>query len=581
MRVGYFDLEAANWDSFLVGGYLPEGESTPTLVWHSPEDFLDALASHPGTEWRAHYSGRYDSLLLLTLAARRGWTLGVTTRGASVLKARLTPPGEKKARITLTDTFALAPVGLAKLAKAAGQTQKGEIDFEDERFVAGLSPSSPLGRQLAEYLTADVLALRDGDVAWRQVLRDVAGVEPALTLGATAWKSAQARLVEHDLSEDVKVALQKHEYNDGRAAYFGGRVEVLRTETPLVWRYDRNSSYPAALTRQPVPVGRRRWRTTWDGEEGTVWARVTVPECRHPPLPIRLGSGRLVFPTGTFEGAWTTHELRRAVDVGVRIEQVLRARIAEETTDALAGWCWHVWRARQSMQPWQGLLKLLANSLTGKLAQRDERTNTFYGPVERMPKDAEQLTTVRDGRLWWRTESHVIGPCARPEWAAYLAAEARVELHRQLLEAGDQSAYCDTDSVYSRERLTRGLGTELGEWKLEGTGADWRAAAPKLYRYETDGHAHVRGRGLRGLTPEGYERLTEPPKPGADRYKWESSAGVRTLLGSLKRHGEARFERASLRRGLAPPTQWVGSRLRRTGGDTRPPTYAEALALWD
>lgn len=579
MTVGYYDIEAADWDCYVVGGLVHGNDETPTLVWHSPEDFLDALASYPGTEWRAHYAGRYDALLLLTLASRRGWSLAVTTRGASVLKARLTPPGAKKARITLTDTFALAPCGVAKLAKAAGGTQKGEVDFDD--IVPGLDPHSPAGRRVAEYLSADVLALRDGDRAWRRVLREVSGVEPGLTLGSTAWKSAAVRLVEHELSEDVTVALQKHEYADGRAAYFGGRVEVLRTETPLVWRYDRNSSYPAALTRQPVPVGRRRWRTTWSGEEGTVWARVTVPECRHPPLPVRLGSGRLVFPTGTFEGAWVAHELKRAVESGARIERVLRARTADETTDALAGWCHHVWSARQSMPEWQGLLKLLANSLTGKLAQRDERTNTFYGPIERMPARSEQLTKVVDGRVWWRTESHVIGPCARPEWAAYLTAEARVELHRQLTEAGDASAYCDTDSVYSVERLTRNLGAGLGEWKLEGAGSNWRAAAPKLYRYDTDDGAHVRARGLRGLTSEGFEMLTAPPDPTRERYKWESSAGVETLLGSLKRSGEAQFKRASLKRGMAPPTQFVGSRVRRTGGDTRPPTWAECVANWD
>lgn len=569
MKVGYYDIEAAHWDGFVVGATLAPDATAPEFHWHRAESMLEAMAEHPGTEWRGHYAGRYDALLLLTLACEAGWRVKVTTRGASILRARLRRPGDRKTTITLYDTHALAPVSLAKLTKAAGKTQKGSFDFE--LLHEGLQPGSPTGRLLSEYLAHDVLSLRDGDTAWRDVVRSVAGVEPASTLGGTAWKSAALRLA--SCGEDVSEPMRRFDYDDGRAGYFGGRVEVFRTSASAVWRYDRNSSYPAALTRQPVPVGRRRWQKTWNGEEGTVWCRVKVHESHHPALPVRLRD-RLVYPHGTFSGAWTAVELRHALENGAELLSVDRARVAEKTTDALAGWCREVWEARVARPEWAGLIKLLANSLTGKLAQRPERSDTAYTALDEVPAGAELLTKPKDGRVWWRVTSDRLSPCARPEWAAYLTAEARTELHLQLSAVGDGAAYCDTDSVYSVSTLSRNLGAGLGEWKLEGIGDDWQCRAPKLYRYAVDGQVTVKARGQRGLTAEGFERLCSDGTP------WETSAGVESLMTALSRRGEASFTRATVRRGLARADDWCGGRLRTAGPETRAPSYPAALERW-
>jgi len=573
--VGYFDIECANWSTFVVGATLAPGAAEPEPHWHDASSLLDTMAE-AGGEWRSHYGGRYDALLLLTLACERGWRVSATMRGASVLVARLKAPGDRKTRVTLVDTYALAPVGLAKLAKSAGGEQKGAFDFR--RITPGLSRSSATGRELWSYLRSDVLSLRAGDEAWRAVLLDVAGVEPSRTLGGTAWRSAARFLT--TCGEDVQTSMNRHHYEDGRAAYFGGRVEVMQTKAPRLWRYDRNSSYPAALTRQPVPVGTRRWTSTWSGEVGTVWARVRVKTQRHPPLPARFPS-RVLYPTGTFDGVWTSAELTAALATGgASVIKVHRARVADATSLALRDWCLHVWKARVDRPAWNGLLKLLANSLTGKLAQRDERAQLFYGAVDDAPSGAEPLTEVRDGRLWWRTVSSHVAPCARPEWAAFLTSEARVELRAQLEHAGESSLYCDTDSVYSAAPLSRNLGAELGEWKHEGAGTRWHARAPKLYAYDDDaGAPHVKAKGLRGLTPDGFERLGIVDEDGYSE-PWATDDGVESLLSSLSGHGAARFERRELARRVRFDTEWCGGRLRAEGGETLAPPYRVAVAQW-
>ncbi len=567
-RIGYYDIETADWSAFVVGAWLPPGQSRPAFAWHRPETMLSEMAAHEGVVWRGHYAGRFDALLLLSIAARAGWRLDVSMRGASVIRARMRRPGARKTTITLEDTFALAPTGLAKFSKAAGLTQKGE--WNHDRTKPGMRPGSPEGRELAEYLERDVLALRDADTAWRQVLREVAGVEPGLTLGGTAWKSAVA-LSPFGPGEDVTDPMPLVDYEEGRAGYYGGRVEVFRPRAETVWRYDRNSSYPAALTRQRVPWGRRRWQRTWDGEEGTVWATVRVPESRHPPLPHRCEGGRLVYPTGTVHGAWTAVELRRAVELGSRILRVHRARIADETTDALAAWCHRVWAARVERPAWGGLLKLLANSLTGKLAQKPERSTILFSHVDELPPEAELLTPPGpDGQVWSRRTVSYVAPCARPEWSAYLTAEARGELLSQLLHAGDASAYCDTDSVYSLAPLSRALGPDLGQWKVEGRADDWTALAPKLYRYRDDGSVKVRGRGLPGLTPDGFDALARL------EGDWSVHSGVESLLSTLSRLGEAAFVRRTLTRGRRETPGRIGGRVWAGGESTRAPTVEEA-----
>jgi hypothetical protein len=582
VTVGYYDIECANWDIFVVGSLLPPGAEKPKLIWHDADALLDEMLQHPGVEWRAHYGGRYDALLLLDVVARRGWRVTAAMRGASVFRAWCYPPGAKKAALKLYDTHALAPVGLAKLSAAAGKTLKGEYDFE--RIIPGMDHQSAAGRELADYLTRDVLALRDGDTAWREVLREVARVEPRGTLGGTAWASAAAEISEaaKQYGEKLDVPLTRGEYETQRAGYYGGRCEVYRTRAEAGWRYDRNSSYPAALTRAALPVGRRRWRRDgWESREGTVWAEVEVRECLAPPLPSRV-PGHLVFPTGRFSGSWTARELRYAVSTGLaRVVRVERAYLADTSAPLLREWCLRVWAERVKRPAWNGLIKLLANSLTGKLAQRPETVLLCLLPDGQEPLYTDEqarrgvpaprpLGPSRNGVRWWALSTLRVPDNARPEWAATLTSEAREALHAQLLAAGDGACYCDTDSVYATRELLDGIGSELGEWKCEGAMREWRAQAPKVYSYVDGEKRKVRGKGFPGLDADGFEAL-------AAGASWEVERGVMGLRSAAR--GERLFERQHLSRRLHADDAWCGARVR-DGDSTRAPSWEEVTEKW-
>lgn len=548
-QVGYFDIETADWTVFVVGGTLLNGQFK--AVWHDSEAFVAGMFERPGVEWRAHNGGKFDFLLVLEWAQRQGYSIKATMRGASVLKAVI--EDDIGRRITFVDTFALAPIRLEKFAKCAGKAQKGTFNYDD--IVPGMDPNSPLGKQLQEYLYSDLQSLSDADNAWRGVIRDVSGVEASLTIGGTAWKSA-AKYAAH-CGEDIDVPMTEANYRDGRAGYFGGRVEVFRQYVSQAYTCDRNSSYPAALVNQPVPVGRRTWGRTLEGD-GTVWARVKVPQYTLvPPLPVRVGI-RLAFPVGEFDGVWTALELRNAVaNHGVKVLKLYKSRMAERTTDALAGWCMRVWKAREEMTDWNPLLKLLANSLTGKLAQQPERQVLAYTHVSRMPAHAMPITPAdKFGNVWFTHSKSQVSPCARPEWSAYLTSEARIELLAQLTSVGDSAAYCDTDSVFSAKPIVRNIGTDLGQWKDEGVITEFNAMGPKFYKYDkADGTKVSKAKGQSGLTREGFDALCAGEA-------WEQRAGANSIKAILRSAGVAAFTTKHTLKGRHIDDEWVGSRLR-------------------
>lgn len=560
--IGYLDIETADWTTFVLGGTLV-GDEIRT-VWKDVDAYCELLFARSHVEWRAHNGGRFDFLLVLEYAQRRGLHIQAIMRGASVVKAIVKNGNDW---VSFVDTFALAPASLEKFAACAGKTQKGKIDYD--RIKADIEPSSAFGKQLEEYLVDDLKALRDADLSWRAVIREIAGVEPSLTLGSTAWKSA-SKFVR---SEDVSRPLSDDEYANGRAGYFGGRTEVFRQFAPIAYTCDRNSSYPAALVNQPVPIGRRKWGRTLD-EEGTVWARVRVPEMWIPPLPVRMGP-RLVFPTGTFDGVWTALELRNAVELGAKVVSIHKSRTTNQTSKELGLWCARIWQARTEKPEWNGLIKLLANSLTGKLAQQPDRETLAYGPADEMEEEARQLTMIaNDGNVWRSVPKHQISPCARPEWSAYLTAEARIELLRQIHSTGENAVYSDTDSVFSLAPIDRRIGTSLGEWKDEGQLTNFEAHGPKFYKYDKAEKQTSKVKGQSKISRDGFDALVSGSK-------WTHTAGAISLKTAINRFGIAHFTTKTQTKGSNRDPAWVGGRRSTPEGKTLPPTHTQAKTQFE
>jgi hypothetical protein len=561
---GVWDIETSDWSTFVVGQATSiDGE---TFVSWDEDTFFTYLLTLRGV-WYAHAGGTFDSIWLVDNACRRGIKWSAMMRGAGLLSVTI---GKAEFR----DSFALIPMSLEKASKMGAHTKIG-LSLPDGYEGLSRKLNAAEKRAVEEYLDADCQALLS--------LLDTIGhgcesrgIDLKLTVGGSAWATARNWL---------NLPKSKHthaRYAIIRQGYYGGRTEVFRTHAPTGQRYDIHSSYPAALARVALPYGepvridgRGAGAAYANGKEGIFSADVYVPMSTSiPPLPVRTDA-RLLYPIGDITGVWTGLELRRAEENGAKIERVRWAYVFPKSAPLLAPFAERVWKYRAdsaaSKTPdgdaWAAWFKWLANSLTGKLAQRPEKEGIRFEPVgpsgvPALEEHERRIQSTPTG-AFITTETSRIDACAHVEWSAYLTAEARTELGAQLRHA-PTPLYCDTDSVYARETLTRRVGDELGEWGHEGELRDWKALAPKVYRYEDPkkGKIVVKGKGLSALTDTGFAAIEAGEK-------WRVDRGVSTLKTSL-RHGtgEALFRRKLLERGLHPVKGWVGGRILHEDGST-------------
>ena len=123
------------------------------------------------------------------------------------------------------------------------------------------------------------------------------------------------------------------------------------------------------------------------------------------------------------------------------------------------------------------------------------------------------------GRVWESAlEGRDVEPCAHVVWAAYLTSAARVRL---LDFSGDDSVYCDTDSQFCEDTRSQDIGAGLGQWADQGTYRNFRALAPKVYRYDATDHAVFAAKGI-PKAAENWEAI-EAGRP----VTWERMAGLR------------------------------------------------------
>lgn len=325
------------------------------------------------------------------------------------------------------------------------------------------------------------------------------GAELKSTIGSTALNLFHSRFhpkPEHSAFSDQHISWML----DG---YFGGRVEIFHTEpvTGPIYYYDFNSLYPSTMVGRDFPKLDRFGFTKNFNEsaEGMVEALVQVPkEMEIPYLATRSDHG-LIFPTGRFRGRWTHFEMRQAQKFGVKIEKVYRALEFLGTTRPFDEFMTTLYKQRLEAKAIGDELmsdsaKLIMNNLYGKFAQGNEITKLVpYVKSELQQGDQIlQDMVLRNQVKDYPKHTNVI-------WSAYVTAYGRDKLHTAMmdvLKAGGQMLYCDTDSVIFRGKTPFTDSKELGELKLENIFDYAHFKLPKLYRLDKDGKTTARAKGV-------------------------------------------------------------------------------------
>jgi hypothetical protein len=345
------------------------------------------------------------------------------------------------------------------------------------------------------YLKRDVEIVQTYMEFFQRTINELGG-EMKFTLASTAMDLFRRKYLKDTYKTPFEV---RNEY--ARNAYYGGRVEPFRIgQWDNVNGYDINSLYPFVMREFEYPnpntlIGPldRTSEHFIHEFEGVSEVTVTVPNCYIPPLPFRHKE-RLFFPVGTFRGYWTHVELRHALKLGAKINDIHTTLYSQDTCKPFINYVNDLYNLRQQ---YKGLgdyrelvIKIMLNSLYGKFGQRSK------AGLQEIKSIQWWFDNGQPSGVSFRIIDEFVTVCLDKEtngqpdyintlWASYVTSYARMTLYKYMLEADSALLYCDTDSIFTFNHLE--TSQQLGAMKTEYENVSMEVYGPKAYRLTRDG----------------------------------------------------------------------------------------------
>jgi hypothetical protein len=276
-------------------------------------------------------------------------------------------------------------------------------------------------------------------------------------------------------------------------SYFGGRTEAFYIGKTNAYCYDINSMYPDAMKYCQFPNPKTLRKANFCDTkifvekylqyyEGVAHVKLFHVEHFFGFLPFKK-DGKLLFPTGTFEGWYNFNELRFAIEQGiVKLIRVMDIIYSEPVISPFIEFVDYNYERRKNdpNELNKLIIKLLLNSLYGKFAQRIksemiyiDNIETQIGLIEEyekaktlikiIPFNAERLDCFIEVKSNKGFLYNTI-----PVYSSYITSHARVKLLQAMLQYKDKKPlYCDTDSIFFAELPDIKDSTELGKFKRE------------------------------------------------------------------------------------------------------------------
>lgn len=497
------DVTFASWSHADGETGYATGDSLAIMI-----EVLNALKENPYTHNRRKKTGsatvvyahnaQYDWRLLFKYAPeleRAGFKMSIGMRTAnSVFELTLEYPD--KTLVVLRDSFALFSRSLKDLTGSFGDEGFKKLNGPD--FAGGVV-FDPDNADHRRYAIRDADALRRAMINFQDEIHRQFGTGLGPTISSTALMAWQQTLG----PREKYFSLSDVEEKTCRSAYYGGFVFLTRDDQlgPCT-TLDVSSSYPAQM-KKGVPGGNAyRIDHYVDSTVRPGFFDVTVEapaDIIVPILPTRVG-GHTRFPAGRFRTCCSNLEIDFALEHGYRLLDFHGGLIF---TDLIFPFTKFVdkcegLRKRFKGTPTEMVIKLIQNSVYGKFATSRDRVQYAFGvePPDRAPDgstrwvDPTEPTSESNGLIWTADEHQDdIDMVCRPDWAAWITANARLTLLRAIYAIGPECCvYGDTDSITVVDALTNGrerqileIGPEYGKFQLDKEWRSFRAAAPKNY----------------------------------------------------------------------------------------------------
>lgn len=451
-----FDIEAKNWKEFLIMGSY-DGEHYQEH--ESISDFMEYIFStnHTNSTVYAHFGGIFDFLYIIDfLFSQNTPTFEITNiilQGRKMLKFDIT---KNKRRISFVDSSGLFPFGLAKLTES--------FNVKHKKLDEDVSHLTKVTKKLRKYLEHDNKGL------W-ECLEKFANSQYINQVGLKLTRSGTSFAVYKNFFNADLPVIPSAVKDFARLSYYGGRTEIFKPlykgfKKPLNV-YDINSMYPDSMFRNKYPAEFSHWTTELDLKEFSIYhCVVTCPKNLKIPLLATKSTGKLIFPTGTFEGHFTNVELVKALSLGYKVNKVFKGAVFNDGGYMFKDFIDHFYTLRKNTNdPVEKIIyKDIMNHLYGRLAINETREQVTF----EQPKEGGKIHSIMDFgdyeiRLY--TSEKKIFTYSNPALSSFVTSYARLKLFEYMEAVNFDVYYCDTDSLFTPRKMKDS--NELGGMKLE------------------------------------------------------------------------------------------------------------------
>lgn len=283
-----------------------------------------------------------------------------------------------------------------------------------------------------------------------------------------------------------------------KKAYAGGRIEIFqRGNFPRVWGYDLKSAYPWALSTLPDPHGLEFLQGAdfrADALYSVFFVHVNIPlDVSIPPIPAWKEKTR-VYPIGRYMTWVTGPEAELLQRRGWLLKIIRGYHLVGDARPWLGPDIRRLFKIRKTHPEYSQAVKLVLNSIYGKLAQQDER-KTEAMVIDRGVRSVGGKF-VRTKKTLSSTSNFFV--------AAYTTALVRLRLWEVLDHHKEDAVLAATDGVLLTRPLARKFrlwGSSLGKWEEKIARARAVVVGTGVYAVKTPGGWEDKVRGFRPTAP--------------------------------------------------------------------------------
>lgn len=488
------------------------------------EDFMQEILGRGGnvnTEYAFH-NLKFDGSYIVPWLMANGYTvtegMPVEPKTFSVLIDErncwynITIRETKKRKITLWDSLKLFPCALEYLHQEYG-TPAHKVEVTQEFYERRREEGHELTQEELHYMECDLLVLAE---TLREHIRTY-GLRFKKTQAGQAFANFESffpawklRFPPLDDETDARI----------RPSYWGGLAYVNPSHQGRdcynIGSYDINSSYPAQLSKKPLPYG-PLLKEHGEGQEPDYtkfWVAELLAEFSLKPDHLPCIPTRAIT-----EGKPVTLDKWLPDSKGVVrlvISSVDYVTILEQYNFKVIRWNWSLhWAYRRHKEVANFVQTNNYVKVTNRAKAKAEQdpakkrellnranrakidNNSFYGKFGEDIIKNRKLPEMEDGEVFYRNAEPDIMPLQRRRFlpaAIAVTAWARRQLIHMANILGPDFIYCDTDSVHYfkeggdpkiKKAIERGDiisdGLELGAWEHEGNFSRGRYLRAKCY----------------------------------------------------------------------------------------------------